>query len=99
MRLLEHQSKALLSRYGLSFTASHVCATAQQVEKAAGALGCSSLVLKALVPSSGRCKAGAILFVEGVSEARLAADRLLAMSVQGHQVREVSVEPRITVVR
>src|SRR4051812_7843685 len=99
MRLLEHQSKALLSRYGLRFTASHVCATTQQVEQAASALGCSAWVIKAQVPFGGRGKSGAVVFAEDVSAARSAAIRLLAMNLHGHAVREVLVEPKVAIAR
>ena len=95
MRLLEHQSKSLLARHGLNFTAGRVCTTSQQASEAAHAIGSPSLVLKAQVPFGGRGKAGAVVFVEGAAEARTAAERLFAMNLRGHAVRVVSVEPKV----
>jgi succinyl-CoA synthetase beta subunit len=99
MRLLEHQSKALLSRYGLSFSPCRVCKTAAQAEQAAASLGTTSLVLKAQVPFGGRGKAGAIRIVEHVSEVGPAAERLLGMTLRGRPVSAVSVEPKVAVRR
>jgi succinyl-CoA synthetase beta subunit len=99
MRLLEHQSKSLLSGYGLRFTPCHVCSTPEEAEQAAGSLGSSPLVLKAQVPFGGRGKAGAVVFVQGVAEAAAAAQRLLAMTLRGHSVQAVSVETKIEISR
>jgi succinyl-CoA synthetase beta subunit len=99
MRLLEHQSKALLSKYGLPFTTGHVCTTPDEAEQAARVLGNSALVLKAQVPFGGRSKGGAVVFVEGFSEVRAAAERLFAMNLRGRAVTAVSVEARAAVAR
>jgi succinyl-CoA synthetase beta subunit/citryl-CoA synthetase large subunit len=99
MRLLEHQSKTLLARYGLSFTTSRVCTTRDDAEQAARALGGSSVVVKAQVPCGGRGKAGAVVFAESAVEAGAAAERLLAMSVRGHAVRAVSIEAKLAIYR
>jgi succinyl-CoA synthetase beta subunit/citryl-CoA synthetase large subunit len=99
MRLLEYQSKSLLSRYGLRFTPCRVCTTAEEAEQAAGSLGMSSIVLKAQVPFGGRGKSGAVVFVTSVAEVRTAAERLLAMNLRGHSVRAFSVESKIEISR
>ncbi len=88
MRLLEHQSKTLLSRYGLSFTTCRVCTNPADAEQIAGDMNSSSLVVKAQVPLGGRGKAGAVIFAENAGEARAAAERLLAMNLRGHPVRQ-----------
>jgi succinyl-CoA synthetase beta subunit len=99
MKLLEHQSKKLLSRFGLCFTAGPVCVTPGQAEQAAASFGGASLVLKAQVPFGGRGKAGAVVFVESASEARAAAERLLSMIMRGRAVQAVSVEGKVAISR
>jgi succinyl-CoA synthetase beta subunit/citryl-CoA synthetase large subunit len=99
MRLLEHQSKLLLSRYGLHFTPCRVCSTPEEAVEAARSLGSSSLVLKAQVPFGGRGKAGAVVFAQGVAEVGAAAQHLLAMTLRGHSVQAVSVETKIEISR
>ncbi len=99
MRLLEHQSKALLSRFGLNFTACTVCTSAQEAEHAAIALGNTSAVVKAQVPFGGRGKAGAVIFAEDAVSVRQAAAKLLAMELRRHPVNAVSVEEKVMVVR
>jgi succinyl-CoA synthetase beta subunit len=100
MRLLEHQSKTLLSRFGLNFTACRVCTTSEQVTEAAGAFGAPSpLVVKAQVPFGGRGKAGAVIFVDNAADAARAATHLLGTNLRGHIVGAVSVEPRVTITR
>ena len=99
MRLLEHQSKKLLSRYGLRFTPCHVCTTREQAEHAAAELGRTELVIKAQVPFGGRGKAGAVVFVDGASATGAAADRLLGMTLRGSAVQAVSVEAKVEIAR
>ncbi|MEX0643132.1 MAG: ATP-grasp domain-containing protein [Pirellulales bacterium] len=99
MRLLEHQSKALLSRYGLCFTACRVGTSPDEVEQAAKAFGPAALVLKAQVPFGGRGKAGAVEFVESASSVRAAAERLFAMNLRGRAVSAVSIEAKVAVAR
>jgi succinyl-CoA synthetase beta subunit len=99
MRLLEHQSKKLLSRYGLRFTPCHVCTTREQAEQAAEELGRTELVVKAQVPFGGRGKVGAVVFVDGVSATGAAADRLLGMTMRGRAVQAVSVEAKVAIAR
>lgn len=99
MRLLEHQGKSLLSRYGLMFSTCRVCRTPAEAEEAAASFGGESFVLKAQVPFGGRGKAGAIQFVESVVAIRDAAERLFAMFLRGREVTAITVEPKISAVR
>lgn len=98
MRLLEHQSKTLLSRFGLRFTTCHVCTTPQQAEHAAILIG-KPVVLKAQVPFGGRGKSGAVLFVDSPAEAHRAAEQLLKTELRGGAITAVSVEEKISIVR
>jgi succinyl-CoA synthetase beta subunit len=99
MRLLEHQSKKLLSRYGLRFTSCYVCTTCEQAEYAASELGRTELVVKAQVPFGGRGKAGGVVFVAGASAAGAAADQLLRTILRGRAVEAVSVEAKVAITR
>ena len=58
MRLVEHQSRKLLSGYGIAFTDSVVVSTAAEAAAAAQRIG-SPVMIKAQVPFGGRAKAGA----------------------------------------
>lgn len=98
MRLLEHQAKRLLGGFGLPFSPSTVVTSAIEAEGAAAWLQ-GPVVLKAQLPFGGRGKMGAVLFAEGVREAREAATRLFAMEPRGCPVRAVTVEPRLTFTR
>ncbi len=98
MRLLEHQSKKLLSSFGLRFTEAVVvetpAAAAAEVERLR-----TPVVLKAQVPFGGRGKTGAIKFADTAEQAHCAARELLGMQLRGHQVACISVEPKVTFAR
>jgi len=94
LRLLEHQSKKLLSGFGLNFSVATVVDSAEAAGAAAAALG-GPVVLKAQVPFGGRGKAGAVKMADTPEAARGAAAALLQMTLRGHRVAAVSVEPRV----
>ncbi|MBI4027656.1 MAG: hypothetical protein HY360_21900 [Verrucomicrobia bacterium] len=106
MKLLEHQSKKLLSQFGLAFTPAIVVQTAEAAVQAAKQLQASSFiphpssfVLKAQVPFGGRGKAGAVRFADTPGDACRVAGELLAMELRGVKVTSVSVEPKIAFTR
>jgi len=70
MRLLEHQSKILLSGFGLEFTQSIVVDSVEAAREAVVHLA-GPAVLKAQVPFGGRGKAGAVLFVENEAKPKM----------------------------
>jgi succinyl-CoA synthetase beta subunit len=98
VKLLEYQSKALLSEFGLEFTRPQVVEHPQAVGDVMASVGLPA-VLKAQVPSGGRGKAGGIKKVDTAGEALDAVTALLSMEVRGHPVSCVAVEPWIEVVR
>jgi succinyl-CoA synthetase beta subunit/citryl-CoA synthetase large subunit len=98
MRLLEHQSKKLLAEFGLALTQPVLADTADAAAEAVQRLG-KPAVLKAQVPFGGRAKSGAIRLVDTPDQARGAARELLAMVLRGVQVRQVSVEEKLTFAR
>ena len=72
MRLLEHQSKKLLSNFGLVFTKSTPVNSIGEVGATVERVGLP-VVLKAQTPFGGRGHAGAVKFAESVDQAVTAA--------------------------
>jgi succinyl-CoA synthetase beta subunit/citryl-CoA synthetase large subunit len=95
MRLLEHQSKTLLASFGIELSPATVAASPEHAIEAARGIG-GPVVLKAQVPFGERGKAGAVLVAESLEQVGPLAEGLLAMELQGHSVRAISVEPRVT---
>ena len=94
MRLLEHQSKKLLSNFGLVFTESTPVNSMVEVRAAVERVGLP-VVLKAQTPFGGRGNAGAVKFAETVDQAVIAAEVLLGMDVRGTTVEVISIEPKL----
>ena len=93
MRLLEHQSKKLLSSFGLIFTESTPVKSMDEV-RAAIERGGLPVVLKAQTPFGGRGSAGAVKFAETINQAVIAAEALLGMNLRGTTVEVISIEPK-----
>ena len=94
MRLLEHQSKKLLSNFGLVFTEPTPVESMGEVRAAIERVGLPT-VLKAQTPFGGRGNAGAVKFAETVDQAVTAAEALLGMDVRGTTVEVISIEPKL----
>ena len=94
MRLLEYQSKKLLSSFGLVFTESTPVELMDEVRAVIERVGLPA-VLKAQTPFGGRGNAGAVKFAETVDQAVIAADALLGMDLRGTTVDVISVEPKL----
>ena len=94
MRLLEHQSKKLLSNFGLVFTESTPVGSMGEVRATVGRVGLP-VVLKAQTPFGGRGNAGAVKFVDSVDQAVIAAETLLGMDLRGTTVEVISIEPKL----
>ena len=94
MRLLEHQSKKLLSNFGLVFTESTPIDSMSGVRVTVERVGLP-VVLKAQTPFGGRGNAGAVRFAETVDQAVVAAEALFGMDVRGTTVEVISVEPKL----
>ncbi len=94
MRLLEHQSRKLLSSFGLVFTEQKVIESLQEVRASVEGVGLPA-VLKAQVPFGGRGKAGAVKFAETLDEVEAGAGELLGMELRGTRVGRVSIEPKL----
>ena len=94
MRLLEHQSKKLLSSFGLVFTESTPVNSMDEVPTTIERVGLPA-VLKAQTPFGGRGNAGAVKFAETVDQAVIAAEALLGMNLRGTTVDVISIEPKL----
>ena len=94
MRLLEYQSKKLLSNFGLVFTESTPVKWIGEVRATVERVGLPA-VLKAQTPFGGRGNAGAVKFVESVDQAVAAAETLFGMDIRGTTVELISIEPKL----
>ena len=95
MKLLEHQSKKLLSSFGLVFTESTPVNSMGEVRATVERVGLP-VVLKAQTPFGGRGNVGAVKFAETVDQAVIAADALFGMDVRGTTVEIISIEPKLS---
>ena len=98
MDLYEYQAKERFARYGIPAAQGQVAATAAEAEAAAGRLP-GPVVVKAQVLTGGRGKAGGVALCRSAAEARAAAQRILGMSIGGHAVRTVLVDPAAAIER
>jgi succinyl-CoA synthetase beta subunit len=106
MKLHEHQAKEVLGAFGVPVPKGHVCTTADDVEKAAQALGGGTVVIKAQVLAGGRGKAGGVKLAKSPAEAREIGGKILGMKLvspqtgpQGVMVKKVLVEPGCKIAR
>jgi succinyl-CoA synthetase beta subunit/citryl-CoA synthetase large subunit len=97
MRFYEYESKLLFGKYGIPLPAGSRVArsAAEAAEIARGVAG--PVVLKSQVLSGGRMKAGGVLFADDPEQARAAAEKILRLTINGHQPRGVLVEARAPV--
>ena len=94
MRLLEHQSKKLLSNFGLVFTEPTPVNSMGEVRAVVEHIGLP-VVLKAQTPFGGRGNAGAVKFAESLDQVIIAAEALFGMDVRGTTVELISIEPKV----
>ena len=77
MRLLEHQAKKILSSWGVAIPRGALVTRPSQLASAVRRTGKYPVVLKAQVYAGGRGKAGGIVRVGGLAQAKAAARKLL----------------------
>lgn len=92
MNLHEYQSKARFAAYGIPVPKGKVAKTPDEVYEIAKELG-GTVVVKSQVLVGGRGKAGGIKLAKTPDEARARATEILGMSIKGHIVRQVLVDP------
>ncbi len=96
LRLTEDLAKQWLRDSGLPTPQAFAAASPQEARSAAERMP-GGAVVKALVPTGRRGKAGAVLLAEGVDQAGAAAAKLLGTVVNGHVVRKVYIEARVAI--
>ena len=90
----EDIAKKMLASYGLTTPRGRPAETPEGVAQVARELG-GGCVVKALIPTGGRGKAGGVRLCRSMGEARQAADDLLGKQLLGHTIKKVLVEELI----
>ena len=105
MKIHEFQGKQVLKKYGVAVPEGGVATTVEQAEKIAESLG-GKVVVKAQIHAGGRGKGGGVEVVEGVEEAKNAAERIIGMQLvthqttsQGQKVKQLLVEEAFEIER
>ena len=94
MRFYEFESKQLLARHGVALPkGSRLAQSGAEARQIASAIG-GPVVLKSQVLTGGRMKAGGVLFADTPDAAAAAAEKILALEINGHKPRGVLVEGR-----
>ena len=96
LRLTEDLAKQWLRDSGLPTPQAFAVASPQEARSAAERMP-EGAVVKALVPTGRRGKAGAVLLAEDADQAGAAAAKLLGTVVNGHVVRKLYVEARVAI--
>ena len=95
MRFYEYESKQLFARHGIPLPeGSAVANSAAEARARASEIG-GPTVLKSQVLTGGRMKAGGVLFADSAAEAAKAAEKILALPIQGHEPRAVNHKPTL----
>src|SRR5690242_4306214 len=97
-RVLEHHAKEFLRERGIPVPRGAEAGTPAQAAAAAESFG-GRVVVKALVPSNRRAKAGGIRFAADPNAAARAAGTLLGTEVSGREARSVLVEEHLELER
>ncbi|MSP67568.1 MAG: hypothetical protein EXQ96_05645 [Alphaproteobacteria bacterium] len=97
-KLTEDQAKATLKAAGLPVPEGFVCVSAAEAAAAAERLG-GGAVVKALIPTGRRGKAGAVKLVATPAAAASAAASLIGTEALGHRIERVYVEARFPIAR
>lgn len=97
-RVLEHDAKALLARFGVPVPDGSTASTLDEVQRVITGIGLP-VVVKALVPAGKRGKSGAIRLADTDEQARAAAAALLGTTVGGYPVERLLIERRIAIQR
>lgn len=95
-RILEHNSKELLSSGGIPVPEGSVALTPEEAADIAGRIG-YPVVIKALVPTGKRGKAGAISFASEKAGVMEQAGRILGIQVSYFPVEKLLVEKKLPV--
>lgn len=97
MNFEEQAGKSVLARAGVSVPQGRLCASAQEAEEAARAIG--PVVVKAQVPTGKRGKSGGVKLAATPEEAAASARAILGMEIGGFPVARVLVEEQAAIAR
>ncbi|NUB09265.1 succinate--CoA ligase [Azospirillum sp. Vi22] len=97
MNFEEQAGKSVLSRAGVSVPQGLLCASAEEAEAAARAIG--PVVVKAQVPTGKRGKSGGVKLAATPQETTAAAQAILGMEIGGFPVARVLVEEQAAIAR
>jgi succinyl-CoA synthetase beta subunit len=95
MNFEEHAAKPLLRAAGIEIPRGALANSASEAATIAATLG--NCLVKAQVPAGKRGISGGILPARSVEEARVAAARILGMTIAGHRVERVLVEQEVAI--
>ncbi len=98
MKLMEYQSRQLLSEFGIPIPEAEVCDTGDEAAAIQSRLG-GMVVIKAQVLSGGRGKAGGVRIARTPEEARTVASRILGLEIGGQKVRRLLVSRAVKSVK
>ncbi|MGC9103330.1 MAG: ADP-forming succinate--CoA ligase subunit beta [Candidatus Methanodesulfokora sp.] len=98
MRLLEHEAKKAMEKYGIPVPKGFVAKSPEEARDAAEKLG-GKAVLKAQIPTGRRGKAGGVKLVSSADEAFLTAREMLSSEFYGLRPRSLLVEQFVDVKR
>ena len=97
MNFLEYAGKQVLQNAGIRIPAGYVTNSAEQAAQVARQIG--PCVVKAQVPTGKRGKAGGIRLAKDPAEARRHATEILGMTIGGHKVESVLIDPQVRITR
>ncbi len=90
MNVHEYQAKELFAQAGIPIPAGEIATTPQQAREIAVGYH-KAVMVKAQVHTGGRGKAGGVKYAENPESARVLAQSILGMDINGHKVRKVLV--------
>src|SRR3954469_17998975 len=96
MRFYEFEAREIVRRAGIPVTDFGFATSADEVRSIAERIG-GRVVIKSQVLTGGRMKAGGVQFADTPAEAAEHAERVLALTINGHEPRGVMVDTRADV--
>ena len=96
MKLHEYQAKALFRENGIVCPPDQAVDTADEAVKVAEEMG-MPVVLKAMVHSGGRGKAGGVKVISDASKVKQTAENILQLRIQDLPVRKVMITPALNI--
>ena len=93
MRLLEHEAKSILAKYGLNIPEGKLVSRGDEITLT------TPVVLKAQVPIGGRGKAGGVLPAQNAGEAAEKVKKLLDAGIRGYKATRILMEEQVEIER